>query len=166
VGTVPVALVAAYFATQLSPTFIRIAMLALTTFAVLRAAGVVRVAPHPKLFVPLSALIGVLASGTGVGGFLAAPLLVALGLSGAPYVATAAACSVVLHASRMVGYGAGGLLSSRHLTASFVLFAGLIAGNLAGRTFRRTMPKTLESRLELGALVLCTVLGVFGIGGR
>lgn len=166
IGTVPAAILGGTFASQLPAGVIQVGMLSLTTFALLRAANVLRLKPPARAFVPLSAVVGVLSAGTGAGGFLVSPLLIAHGLTGATYIGTMALCSSIQHAARIAGYGAGGLLTSAHVVGSLALFAGLAAGNLAGRRLRGFLTPATELKLEIGALVLCTALGVCGVGVR
>ncbi|MFO0670580.1 MAG: sulfite exporter TauE/SafE family protein [Polyangiaceae bacterium] len=105
----------------------------------------------------------VLSAGAGAAGFLAGPLFMALGLSGATYVGTVALGAVVLHAARLVGYGAGGVLKPEYAPLSIALFVGLVLGNLAGKHLRAHLTPRSEARIELGALALAAVLGLLGI---
>jgi uncharacterized membrane protein YfcA len=165
-GTVPAAVVGGMVASRLPTIAVQLAMLGLTSFAVLRSLGVVRFAPSARAFVPMSAGVGVLSASAGAGGFLAGPLLMSVGLTGARYISTVALCSVVLHAARIVGYQAGGLFKAAHLGASALLLAGLVAGNMSGKRLRGRFSPAVESRIELGALIVCTLLGLVGIGTR
>ena len=161
-GAVPAAILGALVAAKLPPFAVQCAMLALALFAVLRSLGVVRYAPGPRVFVPLSAMVGVLSAGAGAAGFLAGPLFMALGLSGATYVGTVALGAVVLHAARLVGYGAGGVLKPEYAPLSIALFVGLVLGNLAGKRLRVYLTPKSEASIELGALALAAALGVLG----
>lgn len=165
-GAIPAGVAGGLLASRLPPLAVQAAMLALALFAIARSLGWVTLAPSPRLFIPLSAVVGVLAAAAGGAGFLVGPLLIALGLSGSRYIGTVAVCAVVLHAARIVGYRAGGLLTSEFLVASLALFVGLVMGNLAGKRLRGFLTPILEQRIELGALVVCTVLGLCGVGLR
>lgn len=165
-GAAPAALLAGSAISRLPQGVVQAAMLALTSLALLRARGIVSLSARPRAFVPLSALVGGLSAAAGAGGFLVAPLLFSLGLTGSRYIATGAACAVVLHVARVAGYGVGGLLTTSHWSASAWLFVGLAAGNVLGRRLRGKVTRELETRLELGALIVCTTLGVLGVGLR
>jgi uncharacterized membrane protein YfcA len=166
IGAIPAGVVGGLVAARLPPMAVQAAMLAPALLAGARSLGWVRFAPSARLFVPLSAMVGLLAAAAGGAGFLTGPLLIALGLSGSRYIGTVAVCAVVLHASRIVGYRVGGLLTSEHLTLSLVLFVGLAIGNLVGKRLRASLTPRLEKRIELGALFVCTALGLFGVGLR
>lgn len=165
-GAIPAGIVGGVLAARLPPVAVQGAMLGLALFAVGRSLGVIRYAPSARLFVPLSALVGVLAAAAGGAGFLVGPLLIALGLSGSGYIATTAVCAVLLHGARIVGYRAGGILTSEFLIASLALFVGLAIGNLAGKRMRGFLTPKLEQKIELGALLVCTALGLLGVEVR
>lgn len=166
IGVVPAGVLGGLMAARLPPLAVQIAMLALAAVAIARSLEWIRFAPSPKVFIPMSMLVGLLAAAAGGAGFLAGPLLIALGLSGTRYIATVAVCAVVLHGARIVGYRAGGLLTSEFVLSSLVLFVGLALGNLVGKGLRGRLTSSMEHHIELGALVICTVLGLFGIGLR
>lgn len=163
IGAVPAAIVGGLVAAKLPATVVQLAMIALALFAVLRSLGVVRYAPGPRVFVPLSAFVGLLSAGAGAAGFLSGPLFMALGLTGSAYVGTTALGAVVLHGARLVGYGAGGLLKVEYAALSVALFVGLVLGNLVGKKLRAHLSTTSEHRIELGALALAAVLGILGV---
>lgn len=162
-GAVPLAIAGGLVAAKLPLAAVQLAMLGLAFFAVLRSLGGVRYAPGPRVFVPLSAFVGFLSAGAGAAGFLSGPLFMALGLSGSAYIGTTALGAVVLHAARLVGYGAGGILKLEYAALSVALFVGLVLGNLAGKRLRAHLSATTEQRIELGALVLAAALGIAGI---
>ena len=94
---------------------------------------------------------------------LVGPLYLSLGLTGAAYVGTVAISGVALHLGRLVGYGAGGLLSASLLPDAAALLVGLIAGNGFARVLRTRLTPETESRIELASLSIATLLAVIGI---
>ncbi|MEZ4298496.1 MAG: hypothetical protein R3B70_26325 [Polyangiaceae bacterium] len=94
-----------------------------------------------------------------------APLLMASGLSGGAYIATASLCAVSMHAGRVLGYGASGLVTRETLVGTLALTGALMTGNLMGKRLRAWLLNEKRARvLELGTLVVCVVLGVLGVG--
>lgn len=161
-GAVPAAAAGAIVAARFPPALVHCAMIGLALFAIARSLGWVHYAPSPRTVLPVSALIGVLAAAAGGAGFLVGPLLMALGLTGARYAGTIALCAVLLHGARIVGYRAGGLLTSAYVGASAVLLVGLVLGNYLGRRLRDHLTPKLEQRVEVGAIAVATVLGLLG----
>jgi uncharacterized membrane protein YfcA len=104
-----------------------------------------------------------LAATTGSGGLLVSPLMLATGLRGASYVATAAAAAVALHVGRIAGYGFGGLVTRETLGASIVLAAAILLGNGIGQRVRRCIDARVSTRLEFGVLIVCVALALVGL---
>ena len=107
--------------------------------------------------------IGLTATAGGAG-VLTGPLFMGAGLTGATYVGTIALGAVALHLGRVLGYGAGGLFAAELIAPMAILAVGLIGGNFAGKGLRRHITDKLESRVEIGALVVCTTFAVVGLG--
>lgn len=165
-GAGPAALMGGLAAARVPPWAVQASMVCLAAVALGRALGWVRVAPRAGVFVPASAAVGFVAAASGGAGFLAGPLLLSVGLAGAPYVGTSAASAVVLHGARLLGYRAGGIVDVAHAPAAVALLVGLVLGNVAGKRLRGGLSSATERRLELGALVVCAALGVLGVGLR
>jgi len=113
--------------------------------------------------VPGGAVVGFVSGTSGGGGLIAGPMLLATGLSGKPYVATAAVGAASVHVGRMVGYGAGGVIDSRVLILGFVAAVAISAGNLVGDRIRRFVPEPVVPKLEIGVVVLAMGLALAGI---
>ncbi len=107
--------------------------------------------------------IGAVGATIGSAGLMVGPLLLSTGLTGAAYVATAAAAGVSMHVGRILAYGAGGLITPATLPWTAALTAANVAGNLLGDVARRRLGAELGARIELGVLVACVALAVLGL---
>ncbi len=131
-----------------------------TVLALLRQSGRLRLNPGRAGLVVGSALVGMFAGTSGGAAILMAPLVLAAGLHGEAYLATIAIGAIALHVGRVVAYGTVGLLGFGDAPAIAALLVGLIVGNLCGRHVRRHVPARLEPVLELGALVITSLVAV------
>ncbi|HJL16132.1 MAG TPA: hypothetical protein RMH99_10760 [Sandaracinaceae bacterium LLY-WYZ-13_1] len=91
------------------------------------------------------------------------PLLLAAGLRGDAFIATASASAFAMHVARIVGYGSAGLVSASTLGASAVLAVGLIGGNLAGRRLRGVLGDAGALRVTYGVMVTMVALALAGV---
>jgi len=164
-GAVPAAALVGYMVPALPGWLLALVLVSATVVTLARSMGWIELRPSPRAITSAGAGIGALAATAGGAGVLTAPLFLSAGLTGPRYVGTIALAAVAMHSGRMLGYGTGGMLHAALLPAMGVLLAGLVAGNLAGRRLRDEVDAKLERRVELGALVLCTVLAVAGIRG-
>lgn len=140
-------------------------MVAMTLLAVTRALGWWKWEPPRSVLAPAGAGIGVLTGTSGGAGVLVAPLLMASGLSGQAYIATAALCAVSMHTGRVIAYGAGGLVTKETLAGTAILTGALLVGNLVGKRLRlRLLDDRRAQRLELGTLLACVALALAGVG--
>jgi uncharacterized membrane protein YfcA len=162
-GALPATLGGAVVASRIPEVWVRVAIVVITVLAVLRALRLFEARVSCAGMVASSAAIGLLSAGAGAAGFLVAPLVMAAGLSGSAYVATIAICGTALHAGRVVGYAIGGLLTTAHLAHSVWLVAGLMVGNALGKRLRTLASARVESAVEIGAVVVCSVLAVAGV---
>ncbi len=163
IGVVPGAVVGGLLLPGLPEEVVAFLFTLSTAFALARSAGWMRLEPHPRWVAAYSAGIGALAATSGGAGMLIAPLAISAGLGGTPYIATVAASAVAMHAGRVIGYGATGLLAAEHIPAIAALLAGLVLGNLIGRRLRRHIPHTLQVRMEFGALLSANVFAIAGV---
>jgi hypothetical protein len=164
-GAVPAAALVGYFVPGLPPWVLALVLVLATLATLARAAGLVQWRPRSSALTTAGAGVGALAATAGGAGVLTGPLFLSAGLSGARYVGTVALAAVALHAGRLLGYGMGGMLQLALAPSVAVLLLGLVAGNLAGRRLRAHVDPALEKRLEVGALVTCTMLAVVGLVG-
>jgi len=161
-GLVPGALVGGLFAVRVPAAVLHGVMLGVVALSLWRAWGGRAVRLPAGALVGSGLVIGVLVATAGGAGVLAGPHLLALGLTGPRYLATMSAGAVVMHVTRMVGYGATGLLAPRYLPAAAVLALAVVAGNLLGDRLRgRLGPRVLRAA-ELAAPVLAAGLVIAG----
>jgi len=163
VGALPASFVFGLLAVSLPAAVLHWLLLSVTTFAVARQLGWIAWRPGEGTLVPGGAVAGALTATTGGGGLVAAPLLLATGLSGEAYVATAAGTAVCMHVGRILAYGAGGLLSGATLGTSAVLAVAILGGNLLGRRVRRALSDRTLERITWGTLVVAVSLAVLGV---
>ena len=127
----------------------------MTLLAVARAIGWVRVTLPTAALGPVGFVAGAVCATSGGAGFLIAPALLAAGLKGEAFVATAATGAVAMHVGRLIGYSTGELLTGTLLAQSLLIALAITAGNAAGRSLRAVLDGRLDGRLEPAALVVC-----------
>lgn len=162
-GALPGGVAGALFAASVPPAVVAAFMVVTTLLAVLRALLVPRLAVRPSWMAPAGFGIGVLTATAGGAGVLASPLLLSAGLAGEAYVGTSAACAVVLHVARIVGYGASGLFAGQTLGHAALLAVAILAGNLIGRSAERVTrlwPRGLVEHVVLGVSMVLAVVGL------
>jgi uncharacterized membrane protein YfcA len=146
------------------PTAVLQALLLLTSaLALARALGWWTLRPAPAALVPAGAAIGAMAATTGSAGLVVGAVLQSTGLSGAAYIATAAAAAVSMHLGRLAAYGLGGLVTRETALASAILAVAILAGNLAGAGLRRRLTARASARIELAVLLTCVALALAGL---
>ncbi len=118
--------------------------------------------PHPHK-PPLPAFIGV-GAGTGLGSALlgsvgpfAAPFVLAYGLTGGSYIGTEALTALIVHVTKLVGYGPVGLLTSSVLLHGMALAPATLLGSWVG--------KRIADRLSERVFVLVVEVGLLVAGG-
>lgn len=163
-GAVPGGLVGGFLAGRLAPSALHAIMLVVAVLGVTRAVGWWAMKVPPRAMIPAGLAVGAMTGTSGGAGILAGPVFLATGLRGDPYVATVATAAVAMHIGRLVAYGVSGGLSARTWTMAAVLFVALALGNLIGRRIRRWFGDAAKLRIEIGALVLCIVLSLVGVG--
>lgn len=162
-GAVPAAVVGGLVATSLPPAILQGAMIGLAGFAVARVALGWTWKPPAGALVPGGAVVGFVSATSGGAGLLAGPMLLATGLTGRRYVATAAVGAASTHLARLTGYGAGGLVDGRVVVLELAGAVCIAAGNLAGDRLRGVVPSAAVPRLEVGAVVGCLALSLAGL---
>lgn len=162
-AAVPGALVGAALTTALPELALRILFVGAAVFAVAREVGLFSWRPGPKSQAPVAFSVGFLTATSGGGGLLLGPLLLASGYRGEAFVAMASLVALSVHIARMIGYGAGGLISEATLMASGVVALFILIGNLLGRRGRNTMSDAQGTVLTYTVLLGCVALSVFGL---
>lgn len=161
-GAIPGSAVGGLVTVGLPAALVYVLLVTMTALAILRSLGWVRFAPTPRSLGPAGFTVGLVCATTSGAGLLVAPLLMASGLAGRAYVATASLCAAALHSGRLAGYAAGGLVTGATLASSTLLFLGLLLGNVAGERGRRVLPARAVPWLERGTLIACGALAALG----
>ena len=139
-------------------------LLVLTTgLALARALGWWMPRPPASALFPAGLVIGAAAATTGSAGLALGALLQSSGLTGAPYIATAASTAIAMHVGRIAAYGAGGLVTPDTALHSAILAAAILVGNLSGGRIRQHLAAKTCTRLELGVLLGCVALALAGL---
>ncbi|MFI7688079.1 sulfite exporter TauE/SafE family protein [Nonomuraea sp. NPDC049655] len=116
-------------------------------------------APADKTFAAVGAGAGLGSALFGAAGPLAAPFFLAKGLTGAAYVGTEAAASLIIHLTKTIAYGAGSLFSLHVLQLGVALTPAIVAGAWLGkRTVMRMNSQIFVLVVEAGMLVAATLL--------
>jgi len=163
-GAVPGAAFGAFLAGQVPADAVRWLLAVATVLSIARTAFAPRRRIARAVVAPAGFAIGALTGSTGGAGMLAGPLLLASGLAGEPYVATAALCGTALQGGRLVGYGLAGLLTTERLGLAAVLTVALVAGNQLGRRGQALLERLPPGLVEHGVLAVCVVLALAGLG--
>lgn len=162
-GAVPGAFLGGWLVPALPPWALSAVLVGATSATLARVLGLVSFRPRPATIRSGGFGIGVLAATAGGAGVLTGPLFLSAGLTGTVYVATVSVAAVSLHIGRVAGYGLGGLFDGAQVASIAVLAGALMAGNHAGKLLRRRLDARNELPLEIGALVVCTLLAVAGL---
>jgi uncharacterized membrane protein YfcA len=139
-------------------------IVAMTALALLRRVVRVPWKVSTRWLTPAGAAIGALTGAGGGAGVLTAPVLLATELRGEAYVATAAACAMSMHAGRLLGYGAMGVVHGAMLAQAMGLALAIALGNHLGRRLRPLAKRLPEGALEHSVLAICVTLSVLMMG--
>ena len=90
------------------------------------------------------------------------PYLLARDLAGSPYVATMALCAIALHVTRLVAFGAGGLVDLPTLAVGAGLAIAIVAGNAIGLRISASISETARKRAQIGALLATAGVAIAG----
>lgn len=138
-------------------------MLITAALAIWRAIGGAKIALPARWLSLVGFITGVLCATSGGAGFLIAPALLATGMVGETFLATAACGAVAMHLGRILGYGAGGMMTDEVWMHAVVLAIAITAGNMLGRRVRDALAGRLDGKLEYAALTACLVLAIAGM---
>jgi len=164
VGLVPGSLVGALLAAVIPEWLVHGAMIAVVALSLARAWTGWEWKPRRRVLAASGLVVGVLAGSAGGAGFLVGPIVLAAGVIGRRYLATTAVAAVSMHVARIIGYGAGGMMTGDVLRMAAVLALALVVGNLIGNRVRDHIPESWQRRVELGAPVVCVALALAGLG--
>ncbi len=133
------------------------AMLGIVALGVGKRLGLALPTPNPRWLALWTLGTGAVCAVGGGAGMIVAPLLMALGLRGNRYVATAAAVAVAMHIGRALGYSAGGGLGAAVWLMAVPVALGLVAGNTLALPLRRRLASE-----RLATFEVCTLVAVAG----
>lgn len=163
-GALPGSLVGGFLLPHLPTVAISWMMVGLTALGLAKVLKLVAWTPPRTLIAPASFVVGGLSATAGGAGVLAAPVLMASGLTGAAYVATGAAGAIAMHAGRILSYGVSGLLTRETALTAGILTATILAGNLVGKHLRARLGDLVSGRIEIATLVASVGLAIVGAG--
>ncbi len=164
IGLIPGSLLGALIAAYIPETLVQLIMLGVVGLGVARAWFGWEWRPGRHMLSLSGLVVGILAGGAGGAGFLIGPVVLAAGLIGRPYLATVAASAIAMHIARIIGYSAGGLVTSDVLRMAALLATALLVGNVLGDRLRDLVPDVWHRRIELFAPVVCVALALLGLG--
>lgn len=162
VGLAAGALGGALVVTALPPAALHAALVVVALIAIARALKLFAWTPSPRALTGTGAVVGAVGASAGGAGVLVSPVLLAAGVRGDGYVATVAACALVLNGARAAGYALGGLYHPAMVPALLALTAALVAGNLIGRRLRAWVRGPWLDRLELAAPLVAVAVTLAG----
>ena len=161
-GALPGALFGAWMAASIPPRAVLFLMTALTVLALLKTWRRWQWRFGAESLVPAGFCIGALTGTAGGAGLLMGPVFLAAGLVGVRYSASTALAAALMHAGRLVGYGAGGLFSASILRDAGLLACAIVVGNFAGRRLRVSLDERGAHALEYATLLTCVALALVG----
>ena len=162
-GVVPGALVGGFWASRLPELWIHVFMLVIVGLALLRKLVPGQPTVPRAVLAPSGFAIGVASGAAGGAGVLVSPLLLSSGVRGDAYLASAAFIAICMHLSRVLAYGAGGLVSEATLMSSATLALGIPFGNYLADKVRGWIGDGAVDGLAYASLVVCAGLAVAGV---
>lgn len=162
-GAAPGALIGGLLMVSLPPLLLRGLLLAAAMLAVGQQLGWPRWRPRRGVLAPVAFAAGAMTATSGGGGLLLGPLLLTAGLRAERFVVTASLVAASIHLARIVGYGAGGLVTAETLLGSALIAVSILAGNLVGRRLRGLLDDRRSHWLTYGVLLVCVGLSVAGL---
>lgn len=163
-GIVPGSLAGALVASWIPDAVVHAVMLAVVALSLVRVWFGWEWRPRRRTIAASGFVVGVLAGAAGGAGFLVGPIVLAAGLIGRPYLGTVAVAAVAMHIGRIIGYGAGGLVTTEIVRLAALMAPALLIGNLLGDHLRDWIPDTWQRRIEVAAPVVCVALAIAGLG--
>jgi hypothetical protein len=161
-AAVPCSVIGGLLAGLVPEWVIRVSLLGLAAFAFARAFGWVRARFTERSMPWAVGGVSVLTGTSGGAGILLAPVLLATGLSGAPYIATQSVIAVAMHGGRLLAYGSAGMLRDVDPLTLVIVTVAIVAGNVVAARARRFLPLRAVPWIEYGVLGVCTVVTVGG----
>lgn len=157
------ALVGGFVAAALPDAVLRWLLLAVTVLAILRELGISWLPKARPWLVGGGVLVGVTTATSGAGGLLLAPLMLAAGLRGLPFIATGAVVGTSMHVAQSIAFGSTGMLGAAELSVAAVLGVAILLGNVAGRRLRPRLGEKASHGLTWGTLLGGIALALLGV---
>jgi uncharacterized protein len=139
---------------------VRVMLLCMTALTLAKALGLLRFEVPPAIYPWAGLSLGFLTGTSGGAGILLSPVLLASGLSGAPYIATQSVIAVTMHLGRTFAYRHEGLFQDTVYGHIATVTLSIFAGNMLADRIKKRMTKTAISRTEYATLIACTLLAV------
>jgi len=161
VGAVPLALVGgAVFVTVPAGLLTRALGLFLLAAVVWRhAGGRPRGQFDVRRFTPIGAVFGFFSAIVGSVGPVMAPVFLAYGLRKSAYIGTEAACTVVMHVTKLIAYGGGGILVGNAILTGLALAPIMVVGSFIGKRILDRLPeRAFVTLIELVLVASGTLL--------
>lgn len=156
----PPSLLAALLATWVPGTVLALLVGALALLGLLQGLSAHPPLLPPRVQGPVAALCGAVSATGGGAGVLLGPVLLSAGLRARPYVASMAAVAVGLHFSRLIAFGATGLMTGEALRAGALLALSIMLGNRVGDRLLGGLDPRWEARVQSGALAACALVAI------
>jgi uncharacterized protein len=157
------AVVGGLAAAALPDAVLRWLLLVVTVLAILRELGLSWLPSARPWLAAGGVLVGVTTATSGAGGLLLAPLMLAAGLRGLPFIATGAVVGTSMHVAQSLAFGSTGMLGPTRLPVAIALGLAILAGNLTGRRLRPRLGEHTSHRLTWSTLLGGVVLAVAGV---
>jgi uncharacterized protein len=138
-------------------------LVVVTVLALLRELGWVWLPTSRAWLVGGGLLVGLMTATSGAGGLLLAPLMLAVGLRGLPFIATGAVVGTSMHMAQSLAFGSTGLLGATELPLALGLGIAILLGNVAGRHLRPRLGEHASHALTWGALLAGLALALLGL---
>lgn len=162
-GAIPGSVLGALIATSLPAWVLQVAIVSITGLALAQAMWKLPWRFPLNGLTPAAGGVGALSAMSGGGGFLLGPLMLSAGINGNAYVATGAITAVFIHISRLIGYGANGMVSAQTFVTAGWLAACIVLGNLMGRSLRQTLTARSLAGLEYGTPFVVALIAIAGL---
>ncbi len=161
-GAIPGSFLGGLVASWIPQTALYLFIIAAALFALLKAAGWIRVPVHDRSLVAGGAIAGLVSATASGGGLVFSSILIGRGLRHLRYIATGAAVGAAVNIGRIAAYATDHWFTKETLSQSVVLTIALIFGNLLGHRVRLHMPETSSTRLTLTSLVIAVLFALAG----
>lgn len=162
-AAIPTSYLVALWVSDAPVELLRWALLGVALLACARGLGLVRWTPSRRWAVPVGVAAGAIQSTAGGSGVVLAPYLMGRGLSGVAYVGTMASVAVALHVSRLVAFGASGLVDGGVIGIGLLTAGAIVVGNRLGLYVARGLSDVAQRRVQVASLLGSASLALAGM---